>query len=125
MRSVAAPEDAPRVSLIGLGRLGLCMGLVLERAGFSVLGCNITAKYVESINTRTLTSREPGVGEGLRRAVRLRATLSLEEAVDWSDLIFILVATPTGIGEHAYDCGKLSQVLPHVSGRPSRAACPG
>ena len=52
---------AERVSIIGLGRLGLCQALTFERAGCDVLGCDISAEYVASINMRTLQSSEPGV----------------------------------------------------------------
>ena len=48
--------------------------------------------------------------------------MQLEEAVDFSDLILILVATPTGIGEHAYDTGVLGRVLASIAklGRPNK-----
>ena len=112
-----------RLSIVGLGRLGLCQALTFERAGWDVLGCDVFPSYVSSINDRTLRSNEPGVEEALRVSKKLRATLSLEEAVDHSDLIFILIATPTGIGEHAYDCGVLSRVLDDIAmlGRCSAA----
>ena len=38
-----------------------------------------------------------------------------EEVVDHADVIFILVATPTGVGEHAYDTTALSRVLWDIS----------
>ena len=104
-----------RVSIIGMGRLGLCMALQLERAGWDVLGCDVIAEYVASINARTVASNEPGVQEWLRKAKRLRATTSMEMTVDFSDLVLILVATPTGIGHHAYDCGTLSKVLDQIA----------
>ena len=75
-----------RVSIIGMGRLGLCMALQLERAGWDVLGCDVIAEYVASINARTVASNEPGVQEWLRKAKRLRATTSMEMTVDFSDL---------------------------------------
>lgn len=111
-----------RVSIVGLGRLGLCQALTFERAGWDVLGCDVFPAYVESINARTLHSNEPGVDEALQVSQRLRATLSLAEVIDHSDLIMILVATPTGLGEHAYDCGVLSRVLDDIGslGRPSK-----
>ena len=113
---------ADRISIVGLGRLGLCQALTLERAGFDVLGCDVFPPYVDSINAKTLRSDEPGVVDALLASTRLRATLSLEAAVDFSDLIMVVVATPTGIGEHAYDCGTLSRVLEDIGklGRPNK-----
>ena len=104
-----------KVSIIGLGRLGLCQALTFERAGCNVLGCDVSAEYVATINARTLQSSEPGVEEALRSSSQLRATTSLAECVDHSALLFILVATPTGLGDHAYDCGTLSRLLEDIA----------
>ena len=104
-----------KVSIIGLGRLGLCQALTFERAGCNVLGCDVSAEYVATINSRTLQSSEPGVEEALRSSSQLRATTSLAECVDHSALLFILVATPTGLGDHAYDCGTLSRLLEDIA----------
>ena len=109
-----ARTDEMKVGVVGLGRLGLCQALTLERAGYDILGCDVYPQYVESINSKTLQSDEPGVVAALRASSKLRATLSLEEVVDYSDLVLIVVATPTGIGEHAYDCGTLSKVLEDI-----------
>ena len=104
-----------KVSIIGLGRLGLCQALTFERAGCNVLGCDVSAEYVATINSRTLQSSEPGVEEALRSSSQLRATTSLAECVDHSALLFILVAPPTGLGDHAYDCGTLSRLLEDIA----------
>ena len=107
--------DDNKVSIIGLGRLGLCQALTFERAGCNVLGCDVSAEYVATINSRTLQSSEPGVEEALRSSSQLRASTSLAECVDHSALLFILVATPTGLGDHAYDCGTLSRLLEDIA----------
>lgn len=109
-------EARGRVSIVGLGRLGLCQALVFEAAGWDVLGCEVHPDYIDSINKKTLRSNEPKVEEMLRRSTRLRASNSLEETVKWSDIVMILVATPTGIGEHVYDTGTLSRVLDDIAG---------
>ena len=41
-------EDRPprgRVSIVGLGRLGLCQALTFEAAGWEVLGCAVHPAY--------------------------------------------------------------------------------
>eukprot|EP00166_Cyanidium_caldarium_P002240 ctg_224.g158 len=80
------PESARdrRLSLIGVGRLGLCLALVAERAGYDVLGVDVLPQYVESINRRTLHSAEPHVNEYLRSAKRLRATTDMDEAIEFA-----------------------------------------
>lgn len=103
-----------RLSLIGVGKLGLCAALAFERKGCSVLGCDVNGVLVEQINGKTLNSYEPHVMEYLRDSQNFRATTSLEEAVNFADIIFIFVDTPNGggIGQDAmYDHSKLSEVL--------------
>ena len=43
-------------------------------------------------------SREPRVQELLRETTSLTATLDLDAALNHSDMIFVLVATPNGAG---------------------------
>lgn len=101
-----------KVSMIGLGRLGLCTALCLEQAGWDVLGCDVMESYVKSINEKTLRSGEPKVEEMLQNSTNLHCTTELLPVLEHSDLIMILVATPTGTGaDQAYDCGVLSRVL--------------
>ena len=115
MASAESILETKRAGFVGLGRLGLCTALTFERAGWDIVGADVFPAYVESINDKSLKSSEPGVEEALRSCRRLRATLSLEEVVDHADVIFILVATPTGVGEHAYDTTALSRVLWDIS----------
>jgi len=101
-----------------MGRLGLCTALCLEEAGFEVLGSDVIESYVESINKRTLRSGEPRVEEMLQASKNLRCTTGMDEIIRFSDVIMILVATPTGTGaDQAYDCGVLSRVLSDLNHR--------
>lgn len=78
-----------RITVIGIGRLGLCLSLCLERAGYEVLGLDILPNYVSEINAKTLRSPEPRVTEFLRNSLHFTATTSLEEGLAFSNLIFI------------------------------------
>ena len=115
MASAADVISAKRAGFVGLGRLGLCTALKFEEAGWDVLGSDVFPSYVESINSKTLRSSEPGVEEALRKSRNLRATLSLSEVVNHADILFILVATPTGVGDEAYDTSTLSRVLRDIA----------
>jgi len=115
MASVDSVLAAKRAGFVGLGRLGLCTALKFEESGWDVLGCDVFPDYVESINSKSLRSTEPGVQEALRSSTNLRATLILEDVLNHADIIFILVATPTGVGEEAYDTTTLSRVLSSVA----------
>jgi len=88
-------ELMKRVSVIGVGRLGICFALTLERAGYEVLGVDLFPGYVKQINDKTLESDEENVEEYLQASKNFRATTDLKEAVDFSDILFIVVATPS------------------------------
>ncbi|KAK4532056.1 hypothetical protein CCYA_CCYA10G2913 [Cyanidiococcus yangmingshanensis] len=109
-----------RLALIGVGRLGLCLALVAERAGYSVLGVDVLPQYVDAINGRSLKSNEPKVTDYLRASKRLRATTQLEEAIDFSDHLMVLVATPSTGGARHYDVTQLSRVLMHINSKKPR-----
>ena len=49
------------VSVIGIGKLGLCFALTMERAGYNVMGVDMSQEYVDSVNNKTLSSNEEGV----------------------------------------------------------------
>jgi len=105
------------VTIIGIGRLGICTGLVWENKGYNVLGVDIVHPYVESINNKTFDSKEPKVTDYLKASKNLRATTSIDEGVNHSDLLFVLVDTPTGVGEKSYDHSKLSRVISSLNDR--------
>ncbi len=66
---------------------------------------------VEAVNKKTFKSTEPHVEEYLATSKNFRATTSVDEAIAHSNLIYILVATPTGSGDKSYDHSALSKVL--------------
>lgn len=43
-------------SIIGVGKLGLCLGLNLEKRGHKVMGYDLRNDYMESINRKTFRS---------------------------------------------------------------------
>lgn len=115
MTSASDVLSSKRAGFVGLGRLGLCTALKFEEAGWDIVGSDVFPSYVDSINAKTLKSTEPGVEFALQHSTRLRATLHLQEVLDHADIIFILVATPTGVGEEAYDTSTLSRVLRDIA----------
>ena len=52
-----------KISVIGIGKLGLCFALTVEKAGYSVLGLDISPSYVKTVNNKTFKSDEQGVEE--------------------------------------------------------------
>jgi nucleotide sugar dehydrogenase len=104
-----------KISLIGVGRLGICSALVFEQAGYDVCGVDVDAGYVAKLNDRTFESHEPRVTELLRKATKLHCTLDLAEAVNFSDLLFICVDTPSTGDDRHYDTFKLNKVLSNIN----------
>lgn len=105
------------ISIIGVGRLGLAAALVYEKKGYNILGVDVFSTYCDTLNSRNLESPEPYVTEYLKAAKNFRATTNIDEALAFSNLIFILVDTPTGVAEKSYDYTKLSRVLMQINDR--------
>lgn len=104
------------ISVIGIGRLGICTALCLEKAGFNVLGLDLSETYVNCVNDKTLKSNEPLVEKMLKESTNFKATTDLEKTINFSDVIFILVPTPTGTTEETtYDCTILNKVLSDIN----------
>ena len=97
--------------VIGIGRLGLCFALTLERAGLKVIGVDVNENYVRHINSKELESDEPGLSDALKQSTEFTATTDLKSAVKCTKLLFILVATPTDGGKYYYDHSSLSSLL--------------
>lgn len=105
------------ITVIGIGRLGLCTALCFEKAGYNVLGVDINPSYVASINNKTLHSPEPRVDEFLQNSTNFKATCSLDEGLSFSNLYYIMVDTPSTPHKEAYDHGKLSKLLAEINKR--------
>ena len=99
-----------KASIIGIGKLGLCFALTLERAGYSVVGVDVSEEYVNLVNDKELKSSEPNVESYLALSKNFKATTSLEEAVEHSDLLFVLVATPS-LPSGRYDHSQLDSLV--------------
>jgi UDPglucose 6-dehydrogenase len=105
--------SAQNVTVIGIGRLGLCLALCLEKAGYDVLGVDVFPGYIEKINARTFASPEPKLVEYLNASRNFRATTSLKEGLDFADVY--LIALSTTIGEDGYDFTALSALLTEMN----------
>jgi UDPglucose 6-dehydrogenase len=87
----------PRLSVVGLGKLGAPMAAVLASKGFEVVGVDLEPRHVEAINAGKAPVVEPQLEQYIAAAGhRLRATHDYRDAVHNSDISFIIVPTPTG-----------------------------
>lgn len=103
------------ISVLGIGRLGLCMALCFEKAGYNVLGVDLSEKYISLLNEKSFESPEPSVTEYLKQSKNFLASTSLKEALDFSDTYFIVVPTNKLNGENPYDTKILSDLLEVIS----------
>jgi len=101
------------ISVIGIGKLGICFSLTLEKAGYNVLGIDINQEHVDKINSKTLNSDEEGVEELLRSCKNFKASTSIKEALRFSDLIFVIVATPS-LDNGRYDHSQVDSIIEEV-----------
>src|ERR1700677_2113776 len=84
------------ISVIGMGRLGVCLAAILADRGFSVAGVDLDAELRAKINAGHSPCDEPGLQELITASRgRLRVTGSHEEAIASSDITVILVGTPS------------------------------
>jgi len=103
------------ITIIGIGKLGLGFSLLLEQSGYNVLGVDIISEYVNLLNNKKLKSFEPDYERLLKISKNFRATLSLEEGLNHSNTIFIIVQTPNSGGERFYDHSILSDLLTKIN----------
>ena len=83
-----------RVSVFGLGYVGSVTSACLAQAGHETLGVDVNREKVAMVNQGAPPLVEEGLGELLADAVsrkRLRATVSVDEAVAATDLALICV----------------------------------
>ena len=63
-----------KIGLIGAGRLGLCLALLIEDAGYDVLASDVRPDYVKDLNDKKAKSSEPDVQHYLEKASKIQFT---------------------------------------------------
>jgi len=96
------------ISIIGVGKLGLCLGLNLERKGFTVVGVDVSQDYVESLNNKTFTTTEPIVNSYLYESSKITFTTNLVQALQ-NNIIFVVVKTPS-THDWKYDHTQIDEI---------------
>lgn len=99
-----------KIGLIGAGRLGICLALLMENAGYDVLVSDIREDYVENLNKKIIKTAEPHVSEHLKEATNLEATTDNKRVIQECNIIFTLVATPSS-PDGSYDVSSVWDVV--------------
>ena len=87
-----------RISVIGLGYVGLSMAVFVANRGLKVFGVEKDKSKIEMISRGQPPFRELGLGELLLEVLRegsLRVGSDLSSAVRESEILFIIVGTPS------------------------------
>jgi GDP-mannose 6-dehydrogenase len=105
------------ISVFGLGYVGTVSAACLAKAGHDVVGIDVDPDKVHLVNAGQSPIVEPGLPALLDEVVaaaRLRATTSVEEAIERSDLALICVGTP-GHGSGQQDLRALRRVTEEIA----------
>jgi UDPglucose 6-dehydrogenase len=89
--------DLPRVTVLGMGYLGVTHAACLASEGFEVLGLDVDAAKVARLGRGEVPIFEPGLSELLAQGVRsgrLSFTTSYAAAAEFGDVHFVCVGTP-------------------------------
>ena len=85
-----------RYSVVGLGKLGASMAAAIAGRGFDVFGVDVNERTVELFNEGRSPVQETNLEELMaENRARLRASTSISEAVEASDVTFVVVPTPS------------------------------
>ena len=99
-----------KIGLIGAGRLGICLALLIEKAGYEVLASDNRVDYINSLQKGIIDTAEPEVQQYLSNAKNIEFTTDNIRVISECDLIFTLVATPS-LADGSYDVSAVWKVI--------------
>lgn len=102
-------NSTKNISIIGVGRLGLCLSLNLERFGYNVIGIDVDKDYILKLNNKTYDSAEPFVNNLLKNSKNFNVYFNIKECFV-SDIIFIIVPTPS-INSGKYNHENIDKII--------------
>ena len=84
------------ISIFGLGKLGASMAAGLASRGFNVIAVDVSKHAVDAVNEGRAPVQETGLAEMIAaNRERIRATMSSEQAIENSEISFVIVPTPS------------------------------
>jgi nucleotide sugar dehydrogenase len=96
------------ISIIGVGKLGLCLGLNLEKKGYNIIGVDLSKDYVDLLNNKEYETLEPYVKDYLNSSKNIYFTTDLKKSLD-NDILFIVVQTPSTT-DWQYDHSNIDKI---------------
>ena len=110
-------SNTATVCVVGLGRVGLPLGVVLANSGLTCYGVDIDSERVSQVNRGEAPFKENKLDEWLKRALELgkfRASTETKEVLSQSDVILVTVGTPTTT-QRCVDYSQLYGALGKIS----------
>jgi UDPglucose 6-dehydrogenase len=104
-------REIENVSVIGLGKLGLCIAACLADKGYQVTGVDVDKKKVEEINRGNNPIEETGL-TGCK--TNLKATNDYSKGLKDSRITFVVVATPTE-ADGSFSNEQLEEALKEIA----------
>jgi len=99
-----------KIGLIGAGRLGICLALLIERVGYDVLASDVRESYVSGLKNKEIITTEPEIQSLLSASTRIDFTTDNDRVIQECDIIFTLVATPS-LDDGSYDVSNVDDVV--------------
>jgi len=106
-----------KISVFGLGYVGVVTSVCFAAEGHEVIGVDVAPKKVDLLNEGISPIVEERIGDLLDECVksgRLRATLSVSEAIASSDLCIVCVGTPSS-ADGALELGYVAKVISEIA----------
>ena len=110
-----------KIGLIGAGRLGICLALLIEQEGYHVIASDVREDYVKDLQNKKINSTEPQVQELLEHSINLEFTTDNRKVIRESDIIFTLVQTPS-LNDGSYDVSAVWKVVEDIKQEMSSIA---
>tara|TARA_B100001250_G_scaffold124403_1_gene105742 strand:- start:572 stop:1693 length:1122 start_codon:yes stop_codon:yes gene_type:complete len=102
-----------KIGLIGAGRLGICLALLIGEAGYKVIASDVREDYVYDLQNKKYNGSEPAVQELLSRSTNVEFTTDNSIVIKESDIIFTLVQTPS-LEDGNYDVSSVWDVVDDI-----------
>ena len=110
-----------KIGLIGAGRLGICLALLIEQEGYHVIASDVREDYINDLQNKKIDSTEPQVQELLEHSINLEFTTDNRKVIRESDVIFTLVQTPS-LEDGSYDVSAVWEVVEDIKKEMSSIA---
>jgi len=112
------------VGIIGVGKLGLCFALLLEKAGYNVIASDTNGEYIRNLTKKHIETPEPHVLDLLKQSKNIEFVTNNEKVIESCAIIYIFVATPS-LSDGSYDISSIRKIIKQIKDRKSSSVCTG